>query len=100
MFTRIKELADRYQELMQELSEPETASDSDRFQKLMKEQSELLPIVETYHAYEKCLADKNDALQILEEERECPSLFGLSPETQAVVRLREELSSRGLVEES
>ena len=37
--------------------------------------------------------------QILEEERECPNLFGLSPETQAVVRLREELSLRGLVEE-
>ena len=68
MFSRMRELADRYEELMKELSEPDAASDTVRFQKLMKEQSELLPIVETYHAYEKCLADKEDSLQMLEEE--------------------------------
>ena len=30
--------------------------------------------------------------EILEEEKNSPSLFGLSPETQAIIRLREELS--------
>ena len=94
MFTRIKELADRYQELMQELSEPETASDSDRFQKLMKEQSELLPIVETYHAYEKCLADKNDALQILEEESDSEMREMAKEELAAVKEEEERLTER------
>ena len=66
MFSRIKELSDRYEELMQLLQAPDAASDPVRFQNLMKEQSELLPIVESWRAYQ-AVKDKVSAFALPED---------------------------------
>ena len=89
MFTRIKELCDRYDELMRTLQEPDAASDTQRFQKLMKEQSELLPIVETYRAYEQCLNDKEESLALLEEESD-EEIKALAKEELAAAKKKQE----------
>ena len=51
---------------MQLLQAPDAASDPVRFQNLMKEQSELLPIVESWRAYQECLDNKQEAILILD----------------------------------
>ena len=50
MFDRLEDLLLRYEEVMNQLSEPDVANDTNRFRALMKEQSSLAPIVETYGA--------------------------------------------------
>lgn len=51
MFDKLDDLLRRYEEIMNELHEPDVANDQTRFRKLMKEQSDLTPIVEAYTEY-------------------------------------------------
>ena len=41
MFDRLEDLVLRLEEVLNQLSEPDVASDAERFRKLMKEQSDL-----------------------------------------------------------
>lgn len=68
MFDKLEDLLMHYQEIMNMLSEPDIANDSQRFQKLMKEQGELAPIVEAYEAYKKANQGVEDALAMLDGE--------------------------------
>ena len=70
MFDRLEDLLHRYEEIMNELSEPGVADNQDRFRKLMKEQSDLTPLVEAYREYKKAKKDEEDSLAMLEEEME------------------------------
>ncbi len=70
MFDKLEDLLHRFEEILNELSEPGVASDTKRFQRLMKEQSDLTPIVEAYKAYKKANQDAEDALMLLEEEKD------------------------------
>ena len=51
MFDKLDDLLIRFEEVLNELGEPDVTSNPDRFQKLMKEQSDLQPIVDTYKEY-------------------------------------------------
>jgi len=82
MFDKLEDLLIRYQELMNELSEPGVADNAQRFKKLMKEQSDLAPLVEAYTEYKKSKQDIDDSLMMLDEESD--------PEMKEM--LREELS--------
>lgn len=68
MFDKLEDLLHHYEELMNTLSEPDVANDSNRFRKLMKEQSDLLPIVEAYKEYKQMKQNIEDSLLMLEEE--------------------------------
>ncbi len=68
MFDRLEDLVRRYEEIMNELSEPDVANDQNRFRSLMKEQSDLAPLVEAYQNYKKAKENLEEALMILEEE--------------------------------
>lgn len=68
MFDRLDDILLRYEEIMNQLSEPDVANDAERFRKLMKEQSDLTPIVEAYTAYKQAKQDVDDSLAMLEEE--------------------------------
>ena len=68
MFDKLEDLLRKYEEIMNELSAPETANNQDRFRALMKEQSDLTPIVNAYKEYRKCNQDIEDSLAMLEEE--------------------------------
>ena len=70
MFDKLDDLLKRFEELLNELSEPDVANDSYRFKKLMKEQSDLAPIVEAYKEYKKCKQDIEDSLILLDEEKD------------------------------
>lgn len=68
MFDKLEDLILRYEEVMNQLSEPDVANDTGRFRKLMKEQSDLSPIVEAYQNYKKAQQNMEDSLALLEEE--------------------------------
>ena len=68
MFDKLEDLLHHYEELMNILSEPDVANDSNRFRKLMKEQNDLLPIVEAYKEYRQMKQNIQDSLAMLEEE--------------------------------
>ena len=68
MFDKLEDLLIRFEELMNELSEPDVANNPERFRRLMKEQSDLTPIVEAYKEYKRCRQSIEDSLAMLEEE--------------------------------
>ena len=68
MFDRLDDTLMRYEEMMNQLSEPDVANDPERFKKLMKEQSDLTPIVEAYKEYKQCKQNVEDSLAMLDEE--------------------------------
>lgn len=68
MFDKLEDILLRYEEIMNQLSEPDVANDSNRFRKLMKEQSDLAPIVEAYKEYKQAKQNIEDSLAMLEEE--------------------------------
>ncbi|MBQ1310218.1 MAG: peptide chain release factor 1 [Blautia sp.] len=82
MFDRLEDLLNRFEEIMNELGEPDVTADPSRFQRLMKEQSDLTPLVDTYKDYKDAEKTIQDSLSMLEEEKD--------PEMREM--LKEELS--------
>ena len=70
MFDRLDDLLIRYQQVMEELGDPEVANDQTRFRNLMKEQSELSPIAEKYTEYKQTKKNIDDSLELLETEND------------------------------
>ena len=68
MFDKLEDLLRKFEEIMNELSEPSVAENQDRFRALMKEQSDLTPIVNSYKEYKKCNQDIEDSLAMLDGE--------------------------------
>ena len=68
MFDKLDDLLRRFEEVLNELSEPDVTSDQERFRALMKEQSDLQPLVDAYKEYKNCKQDVEDSLAMLEEE--------------------------------
>ncbi len=68
MFDKLEDLLRKYEEIMNELSEPSVAGNQERYRFLMKEQSNLTPIVNAYKEYRKCSQDIEDSLAMLESE--------------------------------
>ncbi len=70
MFDRLDDIFVRYEQVMEELNDPDVVSDQTRFRKLMKEQAELHPIAEKYTEYKKTKQSIEDSLEMLEEEND------------------------------
>ena len=87
MFDKLEDIICRYEEVMNELNEPDVIADKDRFRKLMKEHKLLQPVIETYRAYRKCTEDLAGAREMLTENPE-PELRELC---EAEIRQSKEL---------
>ncbi len=70
MFEQCADVCKHFEEIQAELASPDVALDQNRFRKLMKEQSDLQPLVDTYRDYIKAGKDREDALSLLEEEKD------------------------------
>lgn len=68
MFDKLEDTVLRYEEVLNELSEPDVLNDQVRYQRLMKEQAELEPIVTKYKEYKATKEGIEDSLMMLEEE--------------------------------
>ena len=70
MFDRLEDLVIRYQQVREELNDPDVVNDQPRFRKLMKEQNDLAPIVEKYTEYKQETQNVEDSLELLEMEND------------------------------
>ncbi len=70
MFDRLDEVLIRYQQILEELNDPDVAADPDYYTKLMKEQSDLAPLVEKYEEYKNVNQTIEDSLEILDSEED------------------------------
>ena len=70
MFDKLEDILVRLDEIINELAEPNVASDTGRFQKLMKEQADIQPIADAYKEYKACNETVEDSLMMLEEEKD------------------------------
>ncbi len=68
MFDKLEDLLLRYEELQNELGDPNVVNDQARFRKLMKEQNDLADIIAEYKRYKQTKQDIEDSLAMIEEE--------------------------------
>lgn len=87
MFNKLEDLLKRFEEILNELSEPDITNNQKRFKSLMKEQSDLAPIVEAYKEYRKCSLDIEDSVAMLEEEKD-PDMREMLKEENAAAKKR------------
>ncbi|MBO4289995.1 MAG: peptide chain release factor 1 [Lachnospiraceae bacterium] len=85
MFDRLEDIIKHFEEIQQELGQPDVAADPNRFRKLMKEQNDLQPLVETYTQYKKEKTNVEDSLELLDVESD-PEMRELAKEELAASR--------------
>ena len=67
MINRLEAIQKRYDEISNELSNPEVVSDIKKMTELSKEQRRLTPIVDIYKKYKKCLDDIETAKEMTKD---------------------------------
>ncbi|MFH1808371.1 MAG: peptide chain release factor 1 [Pseudomonadota bacterium] len=67
MFEKLEQVAQRYNELTDKLSDPAVIARRQEFQTLAKERAQLAEVVETYQIYRKLQGDLEGAQQLLED---------------------------------
>lgn len=95
MLGKLDDLVKRYEEVMNALAAPDVASEQQRFRKLMREQAELAPIVEQYRAYQRAVSGEEEALELLESERD-EELRALAKEELQTARREQEMLQQRL----
>lgn len=68
MFDKLEDILRRFEEIEEEMLDPEIMNDQNRYKKLMKEHSDLSDIVEKYKEYKATQASIEDSLAMLDEE--------------------------------
>lgn len=91
MFDKLEDLLLKFEEIMNELSEPDVTNNQNRFRALMKQQAELTPIVDAYREYKKCQQDVADGLEMLDMESDEEMRTMLKEELAASKKRIEEL---------
>lgn len=94
MFDKLDALINRFDEIMNELSEPGVTDNQSRYRALMKEQSDLTPLVEAYKEYKKSKQDIDDSLMMLDEETDEDMKEMLKEELAAAKKRVEELEGQ------
>ncbi|MBR2296834.1 MAG: PCRF domain-containing protein, partial [Clostridia bacterium] len=67
MFDKLNNAEQRYNQIEEDLSNPEIISNQDAFTKLMKEYKSLAPVIEKYREYKKVKNDMEGARSLMEE---------------------------------
>lgn len=70
MFDKLEDILIRYQQVLEELNDPDVVNDQGRFRRLMKEQTDLSPVVEKYTEYKQTRQTIDDSLEMLETEND------------------------------
>ncbi len=70
MFDQLEAIRERFDEVAQQIVQPEAVSDQKRFMKLSKEYKDLEKIVNQYQAYKQLLEEIDNAKQIIATEKD------------------------------
>lgn len=65
MLDKLEQIFNRFKTIEEKLSEPEIINDIKGYRELMREQKQLVPIVNAYHTYSKCLKDLEGAKELM-----------------------------------
>ncbi|MFA9423727.1 MAG: peptide chain release factor 1 [Sedimentibacter sp.] len=68
MLDKLEVLKDKYMELSEKISDPETLRDSQKLQKFMKEQAHLEPIVTKYNSYKEIKDQLEESKEMLKDK--------------------------------
>ena len=68
MLERLNEAEKRFEAIETALSSPNAFADMERYTANMKERAALAPVIETFRAYKKALADADEAMELLGTE--------------------------------
>lgn len=86
---RLKQVEERFQEIVLQMVDPVVIGDQARFQRLAKAHAELEPVVEAYRRYQKLLADAEEAKALLRGGAE-PELHELAEAELQELALKQE----------
>lgn len=70
MYKRLETMKTRLIDINKDLESPDVFSNMNNFKKISKEKSDLEPIIDLFSKYQRAENDRNDALQILETEKD------------------------------
>ena len=76
MLDKLKDLDLRYEDLESQLGDPRVYGDAEKLRQVNRELKELLPVVETYRAYQAADSRRREAEELAQEERERPLCSG------------------------
>ena len=65
---KLKEIKRRFEEIEQEMADPEVATDAERMQELSREHGELREVVAVIKRYERMLSERDDLEEMVREE--------------------------------
>jgi peptide chain release factor 1 len=94
MRERLDEIERRYDELTEELSRPEVASDHARLRELGKKHADLAEIVTAYRAYKSALAQAEEARAMAKQEKDPEMAEFLRSEASGAEQRASELEKR------
>ena len=70
MIEQLEAIRERFEEVSQQITQPEVVSDMVQFKRISKEYKDLEKIVNAYKTYRHVLAQLEEAKQILEQEKD------------------------------
>jgi peptide chain release factor 1 len=93
---KLKQMAERFAQIEQQLADPSVTSDMSNFKKLSKEHSQLSPVVVKYEEYRRMRSDLNDSEELLKTETDSAMRDMLSDEKNSlkekIIKAEEELT--------
>ncbi|RMG98066.1 MAG: peptide chain release factor 1 [Chloroflexi bacterium] len=88
MLEKIARVVARFEEIEKQMADPEVLADHTKLTELAQERSDLLPLVEAYHAYQRVHQELEDAQEMAAQEDD-PDMVALANEE--VTRLSKQL---------
>ena len=67
MFDRLNELETKFENLSEQISDPDVIADNNRWRNLMKEHSDLTPVIDAYREYKRVSESLEEAKELLNE---------------------------------
>ncbi len=79
MLDKLDNIVKNYEEIARKIADPAIIADNRTWQKLAKEHADLTPLIDKYNELKKCIADYDDAVTLLKDEKD-PELVALYEE--------------------
>ena len=70
MLDKLEAIYARYQEIEQQMNDPQVTADMKRYVKLSKDYKDLQPVVKAYHEYKALLDTISECKELLESEKD------------------------------
>ena len=70
MLDKLEAIYSRYQEIEQQMNDPQVTADMKRYVKLSKDYKDLQPVVKAYHDYKTLLDTIAECKELLESEKD------------------------------